>query len=177
MLTTDRLILRLPTMDDAEVLLAINESNWPVVGNRQRTLDETRAQVADNAGRPFGTPGWHQYVVERRDRAGVIGRIAINFDGPGERQAELGYGFLPAGCGQGMATEAVGRTLSHLFDDHARHRVIAMTGIDNGPPRRLLDRLSFRIEAETVESFFHHAEQRFVDEAVYAILAREWAAR
>lgn len=175
MLTTERLTLRLPTPEDAEALDAINHANWQRVGFRQRSLDEVRAMIVDTPA--FGAPGWQQYVVEPRAGGAIMGRVAINFDGPGERQAEIGYGFLPEFRGSGYAAEAIGRTLTELFDTYRLHRVIAITGIDNEPSRRLLGRLGFRLEAETIESFFHHFEQRFVDETIYAILAREWAAR
>lgn len=177
MLTTDRLSLRLPSLDDAAALLELNRVNWQRIGNRLRTLEEEQTMLAENAARPFGSPGWHQFVVERREGGGVIGRVAINFGGPGERQAELGYGLHPESWGHGYGAEAVGRALTHLFDEHDVHRVVAITGIDNQPSRRLLEKLGFRLEAHTLESFFHHAEQRFVDEAVYAILAREWPRR
>jgi RimJ/RimL family protein N-acetyltransferase len=175
MLTTERLSLRLPIPDDVAVLHELNRVNWQRIGNRLRTPEETQAQLADEvARRPFGSPGWHQFVVERREGGGVIGRVAINFGGPGERQAELGYGFHPDSWGQGYGAEALARTLTHLFVEHGLHRIVAITGIHNQPSRRLLERLGFRLEGETLESFFHEAEQRFVDEAVYAILAREW---
>ena len=181
MLTTARLSLRPPRVDDAETLQEINRLGWAQVGNRLRSLDEMRAQVAAELAREAGAPGWYQYVVERRDAAAtggrVIGRVAIHLDGPGERQAEIGYGLLPDSWSQGYAAEAVGRVLTELFGPGQRHRVVAITGIGNARSRRLLERLGFRLEGETIESFFHQAEARFVDEAVYALLAREWVTR
>ena len=177
MLTTKRLRLRLPGPADATALDELNRVNWQRIGNRLRSLEETQAQIAEAASRPFGTPGWHQFVVERRDSGDVIGRVAINFGGPGEQQAELGYGFLPDSWGHGYAAEAIGQTLSHLFDDHRLHRVVAITADDNHPSRRLLEKLGFRLEGRTIESFLHHAANRFIDEVIYAILAREWAHR
>lgn len=179
MLTTARLSLRPPRLDDAGILTEINRLGWQQVGNRRRTVDETRAMIAAELAREPATPGWFQYVVERHDemQAGgrVIGHVAIHLDGPGERQAEIGYGLLPDSWGQGFAAEAVERVLAELFGPGGRHRVVAVTGIGNARSRHLLERLGFRLEAETIESYFHQAEQRFVDEAVYALLAREWA--
>ncbi|MDO9488779.1 MAG: GNAT family N-acetyltransferase [Sphingomonadaceae bacterium] len=181
MLETARLTLRPPRLDDAETLQEINRLGWKQVGNRLRSIDETRAQIVAELGRADGTPGWYQYVVERRDMAArpprVIGRVAIHLDGPGERQAEIGYGLLPEHFGHGYGSEAVARVLDELFETSKLHRVVAITGLGNAPSRRLLEQLGFRLEGETRESFFHHAEQRFVDEAIYALLAREWAIR
>ncbi len=181
MLTTARLALRLPRLGDAEVLQEINRLGWRQVGTRLRSLDETRAPVAAELARADGAPGWYQYVLELRDEgadaAQVIGRVAIHLDGPGERQAEIGYELLPEHFGHGYGSEAVARVLDELFATAKLHRVVAITGTSNAPSRRLLERLGFRLEGETRESFFHHAEQRFVDEAVYGLLACEWAPR
>jgi RimJ/RimL family protein N-acetyltransferase len=177
MLFTPRLALRAPRVEDAEALTAINRLGWQQVGNRLRSLDDTRAQIAAEAARAADAPGWYQYVVERRDGGRVIGHVAINLEGPGPRQAEIGYGLLPDSMRQGFAAEAVARVLSELFGPAQLHRVVAIAAAANAPSRRLLERLGFRLEGETIESFFHQAETRFVDEAVYALLAREWAAR
>ncbi len=177
MLLTDRLFLRPPTLGDVAILHALNEAHWPQIGNRRRTLEEMRAQTEEVMVKTAAMPGWSELVVERRDDGRVIGRIAINRDGPGERQAELGYGFFADSFGQGFGPEAVGRVLTHLFGDMGLHRVIAITGVENNRSRRLLEKLGFRKEGEMKEAWFHQAEQRFVDEVAYAILAREWAGR
>ena len=177
MLTTDRLILRAPKADDTAALHAVNHLNWPRVGNRLRTPDEHRAMIDEQAAKAPGTPGWHQFVADRADTGAVIGGVAVNIGGPGERQAEIGYSFHPDSCGHRYGPEAVARVLTHLFDDQQLHRVIAITSVDNRPSRRLLERLGFRLEAETVESFYHHAEGHFVDEVSFAMLARDWAQR
>ncbi|MFC3712601.1 GNAT family N-acetyltransferase [Sphingoaurantiacus capsulatus] len=175
MLTTARLLLRPPTLDDVETLQALNEAHWPLIGNRRRTLEEMRAQTEELMVKTAADSGWSELVVEHDGR--VIGRIAINRDGPGERQAELGYGFFADSFGQGLGPEAVGRVLTHLFGDMGLHRVIAITGMENNRSRRLLEKLGFRLEGEMIEAWFHQAEQRFVDEVSYAILAREWRDR
>jgi len=177
MLTTARLTLRPPCLDDAEALTEVSRLGWPQVGNRLRSLDDTRAMIAAEQAREAGAPGWYQYAVARRDNDRVIGHVAIHLDGPGERQAEIGYALLPDAWGRGYGAEAVARVLTALFGTGGRHRVVAIAAAGNAPSRRLLERLGFRLEGETVESFFHQAEQRFVDEACYALLAREWAAR
>lgn len=177
---TDRLLIRPVQPADLEAVQATREANLGRVGNRPRTLDETRDMIAAMAAtEPGREPGWSQYAVVLRTAQAVIGDIGVNFGGPGERQAELGYSFQPDRWGQGYGSEAGAAMLSHLFDPagHALHRVVAIAARDNARSRRLLERLGFRLEGETVESFFHHAQQRFVDEAVYALLAREWNAR
>ena len=177
MLTTERLCLRLPRIEDAAALEELNRLNWPRVGNRLRTLEETQDLIRDTTSRIFASPGWHEFVAERRDDGRIVGRVAVNFDGPGERQAEIGYGVHPDSRGQGYGPEAVGRTLTHLFGDCGLHRVVAITGVDNHPSRRLLEKLGFRLEGQTIESFLHQAQGRFVDELIYAVLAREWPRR
>ena len=126
---------------------------------------------------PGEQPGWHQYVIERATDRIIVGDIGVNFGGPGERQAEIGYSLHPDFWGQGFASEALASLLTHLFDDHRIHRIVAVTGIDNTRSRALLARLGFRHEGTFVESFCEFGTQRWVDDAGYALLAREWGAR
>ncbi len=172
-LTTDRLRIRPVRTADAEVLHDIRQRVARWQGRSDRTLDETRAMYAAMEGRtPGAEPGWHQYVIETHDGA-IVGDIGVNFGGPGERQAELGYSLHPDHWGQGYAAEALARLIGHLFDDHGLHRLIAVTGADNARSRALLARLGFRQEAHHIESYFDRSTDCWTDDVVYALLARE----
>lgn len=174
MLTTERLLIRPVRAADADTLHEIRQRVARWQGRSDRTLEETRAMYAEIAARePGAQPGWHQYVIEARD-GGIVGDIGVNFGGPGEQQAELGYSLHPDYWGRGYAVEALGQLITHLFDDHRLHRLIAVTGADNARSCALLERVGFRREARYVEAFFDREVGRWVDDAGYAILAREW---
>ncbi|MCA3256031.1 MAG: N-acetyltransferase, partial [Alphaproteobacteria bacterium] len=64
MITTARLVIRPTRPEDAEALHAARAAALGVVGNRPRTLDETRAMIAEMAAeRPGAQPGWAQFAV------------------------------------------------------------------------------------------------------------------
>ena len=176
MLTTERLLIRPVRADDTEMLYGIRLRVAAFQGHVKRTLEETRAMYADMEARePGAQPGWYQYVIEARS-GGIVGDIGVNFGGPGEQQAELGYSLHPDHWGRGYAAEALAGLIAHLFGHHRLHRLIAVTGADNSRSCALLERLGFRREAYYVEAFFDRGVDRWVDDVGYAILAREWRA-
>lgn len=174
-LITERLRIRGVREADSDALYEIRRRVAAWQGRSDRTIDETRAMYADMATRePGAVPGWHQYVIEADDR--IVGDIGVNFGGPGERQAEIGYSLHPDHWGRGYATEALARLVAHLFADHGMHRLVAITGANNPRSCALLERLGFRREAHYVEAYFDPAVGRWVDDLGYALLAREWTA-
>jgi len=177
MLTTPRLQIRQVRRKDADALHACRVAALEIVGNPPRTLEETRQMVAEMAAEvPGAQPGWAQFVIHRADGA-LIGDIGVNFGGPGQQQAEIGYTLRAEMRGQGLGREAVAAMVGHLFEAHGLHRLVAITGLANAPSRKLLAAVGFRQEGVTLESYWHHARGCFIDEAVYALLAREWRAR
>ena len=177
MLQTPRLRIRQVRPKDADALHACRAASLEFVGNPPRTIEETRQMVAEMAAEvPGAQPGWAQFVIHDMDGA-LVGDIGVNFGGPGQQQAEIGYTLRAEMRGKGLGREAVAALVGYLFDEHRLHRLVAITGLENGPSRRLLEAIGFRQEGVTLESYWHHARQCFIDEAVYALLAREWRAR
>lgn len=176
MLTTERLLIRPVRAVDADALYEIRQRVARWQGRSDRTLDETRTMYAEmEARRPGEQPGWHQYVIEAR--GGIVGDIGVDFGGPGEQQAELGYSLHPDHWGRGLAAEALAALITHLFDHHRLHRLVGVTGADNARSCALLERIGFRREAHYVEAFYDRDIGAWVDDVGYALLAREWARR
>jgi RimJ/RimL family protein N-acetyltransferase len=172
-----RFTVRPVRASDAEVLYDIRQRVACFQGRSDRTLEETRAMYAEMELRePGDEPGWHQYVIQSGAGA-VIGDIGVNFDRPAPRQVELGYSLHPLWWGRGAGGEALSALLDHLFGAHKLHRAIAITAADNRRSRRLLERLGFRNEGIMVESWPEPDEDHWSDEALYALLDREWALR
>ena len=59
---------------------------------------------------------------------------------------DLGYAFLPAARGRGLAREAAALTLAHAFGPLALPRVLAIVTETNAASRRLLESLGLRDE-------------------------------
>jgi aminoglycoside 6'-N-acetyltransferase len=168
-LATARTCLRPATAGDAEALHA-SRGQMPF-DPQTRTLDETRALLAEMASRASPeAPGWQQFTVLAVDDGRFLGDIGINFDIPRPRQAEIGFAFAPSARGQGLAAESVGAMVDLLFA-RGRHRLIAQTDARNLAAQRLLERLRFRCEAHHVRSWEENGQ--WFDEIGYARLADE----
>jgi ribosomal-protein-alanine N-acetyltransferase len=102
------------------------------------------AVSADNfVQRRFGLWG----VVDRNstELTGFCG-LRLNEEGA----LELLYGFLPAWCGQGLATEAARAVLTYAFRTLSAADIVAATDVPNGASVRVMERLGMRFERRGV---------------------------
>ncbi|HYM39443.1 MAG TPA: GNAT family protein [Thermoplasmata archaeon] len=102
----------------------------------------------------IGTLGYHGWVREGGDRA------------------RMGYDLAREHRGRGLMSEAMRAVLAHGFDRMRLNRVEALIDPTNGPSIRLVERLGFRREGVLRENTYFRG--RFIDDAVYALLVREW---
>ncbi len=88
---------------------------------------------------------------------------------------EVGYGIAdPRDRGQGYATEATRLLVGYLFDGYATERITAVVDAENGPSRRLLERIGFGLEGVMRRAWFRDGAWR--DMALYGLLRGEWQA-
>jgi ribosomal-protein-serine acetyltransferase len=88
------------------------------------------------------------------------------------RNAEIGYWLGTPFLGRGLATRGARAVLAHLFDLEHLHRVEMQCAVENVASRAIPERLGFRLEGIRRDS--HWITTRFVDHAVYGLLAAEW---
>ncbi|WP_330149477.1 GNAT family protein [Shewanella xiamenensis] len=103
----------------------------------------------------------------------LVGDVALHFID--EQQMEIGFTIAPEYQGQQVAFEAVSALLGYLFVKLDKHRVIAITDVDNLACCRLLEKLGFRREAHYVKNIFFKGA--WGDEYLYAMLREEYIAR
>jgi RimJ/RimL family protein N-acetyltransferase len=113
-------------------------------------------------------------AVTPRHGGPLVGDVVLTYLSAVHRQAEVGYLFHPDAGGQGLATEATAVLVGLAFDELGVHRVQARLDPRNTPSARLLERLGMQREALLIENEWVKGE--WVDEAVYAIRADQWAA-
>lgn len=93
----------------------------------------------------YAAHGFGAWAVERRDTPGVIGMVGLyqraTLDAP-----DLGFGFLPAGRGRGLALEAAKAALDWGVEAHGMRRVLAITTDAHRRSQRLLEKLGMRLE-------------------------------
>jgi len=136
-----------------------------------RTEEQTRAWIEGILARPPETGT--TLVVELRDSGELIGHVNVMVD-PDNRQGEIGFIFHPDHQGHGYATEASRALLDHAFEHYDLHRVFGRLEPRNEASARVLEKLGMRREAHLIENEWVKGEWQ--SEAVYALLAREWAA-
>ncbi len=122
-----------------------------------------------------GPGGWMNLAVETADTGVTVGEVGLAWMGDDHRQAEIGYTLAPEHHGRGYATEAATAMVDLAFSVLGAHRVTGRLDARNTASARVLQRLGMRHEALLVQNEWVKGE--WTDEAVYAVLADEWAAR
>ena len=109
-----------------------------------------------------------------RESGAFAGSVSLTWIDSEHRQGEIGFILDPAQHGNGYATEAARGLLRVAFEELGLHRVYGRLDARNTASARVLERLGMRREAHLVENEYVKGE--WTDEAVYALLAREWPA-
>ena len=156
-ITTDRLVIRAMTQDDAEALWVrrndpetARHQNWTLPFPRQRADDMVQAIAM--MGEPSDGEWWMAVVCDRTS-GGTVGDLALQltFD---ERAAEIGYTFAREHWGRGYATEAAGALVDWLVETVGVSRVAGTTHPDNLASIVVLERLGMRFEGHTRNSYW-----------------------
>ena len=150
-LTTERTIVETVTLDDAELFFELhNTPGWlRYIGDKQvHDLEAARGRIRDPYLKSYEDHGFGCYLVRgRADRVpmGIAGFMKRpNLDYP-----DLGFAFLPAFHGQGLAGEVCTALLEFGVERFGFEALDAVTVPDNAASIRLLERLGFRLEGTT----------------------------
>jgi ribosomal-protein-serine acetyltransferase len=101
--------------------------------------------------------------------AGLCGTHAIQW---GNRRTELGYWLGERFQGLGLMTRAVHGLGTYCLRALELNRLEIRAAVENTRSRAVAERLGFRLEGVTRQTEWLY--DRFVDHAVYGILASEW---
>jgi RimJ/RimL family protein N-acetyltransferase len=173
-LTTARLLLDRLHPQDAEALFACRAD--PAVarfqGWRPASVAEAHAFI-DSQAEP--APGlWFQRAIRLRDGRALIGDLGVCLPATPGDSVEFGISLAPAHQGRGYAREALEALFHQGFDVLGWRRIHASVDPRNTACTALLQALGMRQEAHFRESLWLHGE--WVDDVVFAMLAREWRA-
>lgn len=145
MIETERLLLRMPRLEDAEDLLAYagdpEVTRW--IGGGSGDLEETRAKIGEWLAR-WERDGVGHFCVVREGR--VLGRVGFltwnpdtwTIDGP---QIELGWTLAQEHWGHGYATEAARGARDWLLGERPAERLISLINPRNVRSIRVADKL------------------------------------
>lgn len=177
-LATARLILREFVEDDWRAVHAI-ESIPEVVRyltHEPRTEDDAREYVQGILVEAGELPRTViDLAITERGGDTMIGRCGMRRRDGEMRIAYLWFILDPAHAGRGYGTEAASALLAHGFDELKLHRICGECDPRNPSSARVMEKLGMRREAEHVEDVWIKGE--WCGTWVFAMLAREWAAR
>ncbi|CAE6924314.1 Acetyltransferase (GNAT) domain [Vibrio sp. B1REV9] len=147
-LNTERLILRLVSVEDAPFILELyNQPDfYRFVGDKQiRSLEEAERYIQDNMLRMQERKGVSLLVVETK-----VDNQPIGICGLVKRDTltafDIGYGYLPDAYGKGYAIEAARAVIRHARDGMQIENLVAITNNDNHRSISLLGKLGFQYE-------------------------------
>jgi RimJ/RimL family protein N-acetyltransferase len=164
MLETERLVLRLPRLDDAEAMLRLysDPEAMRFIGGVQREIVEDPAYIVRVWLERWEANGFGQLVAERRADGTVVGRIGLvvwdtrswelsTVPEAGEHgQPELGWALARAYWGHGYATEGALAARDWALDGVGIGRLISVIAPENARSQRVAEKLG-AVPGETVE--------------------------
>jgi RimJ/RimL family protein N-acetyltransferase len=146
-LATKRLVLRRPTVDDAEAIFT-GYAQDPEVSRYttwapHRRIEDTREFLhACHEGWSRGTV--LSWIITRRDDGRPIGTTDIRLDG---HRGEIGYVLARSAWRQGYATEAANAVVAWALSQPELHRVWAVCDVENTASGRVLEKAGMTREA------------------------------
>jgi [ribosomal protein S5]-alanine N-acetyltransferase len=173
-LETERLLLRRPTVDDAEAIFrryagdpdVVRYVGWP----RHETVDATRGFLQ------FSEAEWTRwpagpYLIESRNDRQLIGGTGLSFETP--QRAATGYVLAKDAWGQGYATESL-RAMIDVARSVDLIRLDALCHVEHQPSWHVLEKCGFAREGvlKRYAEFPNLAPGMPCDVACYAIVLR-----
>ncbi len=153
LLTTERLRLRLPRLEDASFIQKLlNDPDWlRNIGDRGvRNTDDAARYIDERLLDSFRRHGFGLWLVESRTGAeplGLCGLLKRDFID----DVDIGYAFLPGARGQGHAFEAAQCAMRFAREELDHKRVVALVMRENISSVRLLTRLGMVFQREMVD--------------------------
>ena len=163
MIETERLILRKPSLEDAEAFLDL--STDPIA---MEFIGGVQPAAADDPEFPirlwldrWRLNGFGHLVVERREDGAVLGRTGLVVwdtrewrissvpEADGYAQPELGWAFIRRYWGNGYATEAARAVREWAYAELDLERLVSVIAPENERSARLAERLGCK-PGETV---------------------------
>lgn len=176
-LTTERLVLRPLTQQDAPALFAIYSDPAVVrYWSAEPWTDISFAEAAiARALECYRDETDIRFAVELAETGELIGTVNLHHFFNQNRRCELGYALGSAHWGKGYATEAITAALDHGFRAVDLNRIEADIDPRNRPSAKVLEKLGFRKEGHMPQRWLVHGE--FADTDFYGLLRSYWDER
>ncbi len=143
-------------------------SNW--LKDPDRLLENTEEWIAKNRAN-YGSGHGYEIGIWHGDR--MAGQIGYNYFDNNDRRTEIGYWLGKGFQGKGLITRSCRALIDNAFNNMNINRIEIRCGTENLKSRSIPEKLGFKLEGIARESEYLH--DRFIDLAVYAMLAAEWS--
>ena len=173
-LTTDRLVLRQMTHDDADAIMALFSAPEVLEFLNQSPTD-TREKALELIGWLNSLFDKHesvQWAITLREDDQLIGTCGNYGWDRDDRHVDIGYHVLPLHWNQGYATEAAHAVIRWSFNNLNVHRIQADCTDGNIASERVMLKCGFQLEGIWRESCWEHG--RFVNIKQFGLLRREY---
>jgi len=172
LLTTERLVLRHITTDDAHALLYIRSDEKVmeyIDSKRLGTIEETLEliKLIDDTFEQNNGITWGITLKDNDVITGTIGFWRIEKQ---HHRAEIGYLLHHDYWAKGIMTEAANAVLQFGFNELNLHSIEGNVNPSNADSIKLLERLGFVREAYFKENFYF--DGKFLDSAIYSLLKK-----
>lgn len=146
-ITTSRLTLRRATSSDAPFLaLLMNDPEYVrLIGDRGvRSEEDAVAYLASSPIYAYGDDGLGFNIAVLTDGTaigicGLVKRAELD-------DVDLGYAIASQHAGKGYASEAASAVIQYAREDLGLERIVALTVMENGGSRIVLERIGMRLE-------------------------------
>jgi ribosomal-protein-alanine N-acetyltransferase len=173
---TERLVLRRMTLADAEFYLR-HFSAPDIVEltafDAPETLEKAKQELLEFCIKPFEENKGIRWGIVLKGETELAGTIGYHqWIKMGGYHARVGYDLAAAYRRRGIMTEALETVLRYGFETMRLNKVEACTDTRNVASMQLLQKLRFHQDGVLRENTYFHG--RFIDEAVFSLLASEW---
>jgi ribosomal-protein-serine acetyltransferase len=159
----------------AEQFFAMMKADWEHFRKWMPNLHDDYS-VADSAS--FIQSSLNRFADGTEISAGIrrgdelVGFVSLKSINAQHRTANIGYFLSRDAQGGGLVTKACRVLLDYAFGELKLNRVDIYSAAENTKSRAVAERLGFTHEGTLRDAQWLH--EKFVDLAVYGILAREW---
>ncbi|MES2761612.1 MAG: GNAT family N-acetyltransferase [Bacteroidota bacterium] len=171
-LETERLVLRRPTLEDAQDYFALRsnvDAMKHIAKPIQTTIEETKSLIYKINEMINFNDGIGWAVCFKHDRK-MIGSVSFHRVEKEHYRAEIGYMLHPDHWKQGIISEAVGALIDYGFNALKLHSIEAHIDPANMGSEKVLQKFNFVKEAYYKENYFYAGQ--FLDTAVYSLVNR-----
>lgn len=173
-LETERLVLKMFTLDDAEGLYAYarNPNVGPHAGWSPHKSVEESKEIIQQLFIPVET-----WAIRLKENDKLIGSIGLEYDKyrPDANSKELGYSLSEEYWRQGIMTEAAKEVIRFAFEELGLEQIGICTGTANTRSQRVIKKCGFRYEG-TIRRTYKIYDGTLRDSMVYSMLKEEYEA-